>query len=510
MLESTVHLSFKEAADNAGLSRWDFLREVKEQQIPTNIEDGRIYFSSEDITTYFPPAVESPIPTIEPEETEEVTSPHEEVSPVSSHYDYPNKNQWRDSWNTFLQRNVSIDEKTNILFLGGFGEEIPHYQSMGIPLENMVVIERNAERANHIQNNFYGVQVINTELINFLENTCTEFDAILLDYDGQLTLKKADEINIATRRLKSSSVFGINVMGAREPTEMQDLLFDSFILENSSMWAQKFGLYDIVPRSVVNNESIIALRNFGMTSLILRSLLGTDSYSLNSGICSDISPESQRKFNPKSPNAALYATQNFKLIEHTAKLLQQKGISPEIALAKAYFHSQPFIVTELCRDAYKSEQGNNIFYSDFVALQKNASSEISEQVNQNIPSRFGVARRFVYGRAKLNNLVLSYERMSRKDKRKMNSAIRRLGGEIVNFYKTLFIDEETKTRGLVDKIRSRLPLETRDAILTQLYIEGRDERDILAQFPEATKSMSGIKANYTKGIYTDRLRELRK
>ncbi len=432
-------------------------------------------------------------------------------------YDSPNKNKWREEWMSFIERNLEITPQTRVLFLAGpEALEVEGYDRLGIRRESMVCVERHRETAEIIEGLKLGIKVENAEMLDYLGDTEDPFDIVLFDYDGKINQDTVDclERLILRGLLKEKSVLGMNLFGKRESDSEKMLYLEPFRkLGLNSFKQAEIPCADEVPERVWDwKRDFNGLRNYGLTALMMRMLRGNDavqvSLSLMNKLPRDKRREFQQKLQDKPPKNYMDKLQvNEDMTCQLMKTLREEGPPidgtppnreplSQLAAAYAAYTSRPYFVGELQRRIYFAEKSTNVFYSDFMALdQKRDSFEELE---------LGMLKNFTLWRATAESLYLTYDKLSESEQSELDQQIGEVVGQLRDHYSRLFLSSEKvpRRRWIGNPAKVRLEKAVKQDI-AGMIAEGKTNEEILLTYPEAERSLAGIKSAYSKGAYKD-------
>ncbi len=411
-------------------------------------------------------------------------------------YDYSTKKEWRQKWFDLIESNIEIDEDTTVLMLGGFGDEIVGYQKLGIPIENIVAVECDWLRSGFLKKTFPGIQVYKGFLSNYLSNTDLGFDAVLLDYDGQLTDKNINILPLVTPLLKHKAVFGINVLGNREGNG-KSTYSSTFVKPKLNGWLDNRGL----PREEYNEDNQLGvLRDKGITAAILRSLSnsitsGTMFSELYGALPKNRKPTNKQKKEILKQGPAKQFKHRLDMIDNLADHLKSKNISPYFALLRGIFSTDPLIPDSIERHHYEAV-GNYNYFSDFVVVQQ-FKGDIEDLIDTYIPSKY---KKYIYGSMNTANLERSYNSLSSRDKHSLNSKVKQVGEELLKEYCGLFLPESLPARERIAFDKSKVTSEIKLDVI-EMIKSGKSNEYILEQHPEVRRSLGALKAAHTRGAY---------
>ncbi len=364
-------------------------------------------------------------------------------------YDYANKTLWRNRWFSFLAANLEIGSETRVLsLLGPELLELPGYDRLGILRENVYCVESDTSRIRAIQEQQSGIHLHPGNVLDFLLQTDSTFDAILLDYDGSITEDKVQALEVITQRqlLSSRSVLGLNVFGSREKDEKQMLYLEPFIeTDLEALVGSGSATRDVLPPEIAEtSRDLNGFRDYGITALVLKMLMGHDATSINTSTLSLLArneKEAWKQYIGDNPPVAYkdFIKLNDSLRSYVLSSLDTQP--PEIAklafilsvaAAKAYF------TQGMERVCYKT-QGNNRFFSDFYALdQRPDLFEVLE-----MPSVRTVAN----GSQKFENFVRKYTgSMEQKRKRRIKHEIEVASMHLATEYSGFFVSDAIPKR----------------------------------------------------------------
>tara|TARA_Y100000310_G_scaffold137447_1_gene136372 strand:+ start:64173 stop:66368 length:2196 start_codon:yes stop_codon:yes gene_type:complete len=430
-----------------------------------------------------------------------------EIEKYKDHYQYGNKVLWRDGWRDFTAKNLeTINENTNVLCLGGFGDEISTYENMGILPNNIYVIELNRARAVFINENFPEVNVYKGDVGKFLEETELEFDIVMLDYDGPMKGEGLRGCALAARTLKDNAVFGINVL-AREMPEMSNAYFDMFLFEDETTLSKQ-GLFDFIPEDILESKLKVPHRSRAISALMLRCLLEPNTHSINRKVLNALPREEVEIINEElhssgPSNMIEYIKTNFHYIDYLNSELQKKNLPAVLGTARAIYTSNLHIVEDHKRFVYQSAKRNNDFYSDFIALNRKPQRKRQDDVNATMSGKnLDHYRKFIYGSNTLQKIVKLHNKYSESERQEIIAKIESYGEDIINKHKNLFLSVHPPKREEVDGSKYVLPDNVKFEVVSRLYF-GLSNTDIIERFPGLEKKINIIRLNYNNGKYND-------
>jgi hypothetical protein len=150
---------------------------------------------------------------------------------VKQSYDDPVKEKWRHAWFKFIKKNKGFlggnpREMTGVFFLGEDALELKVYDKLGIPRENLVGLEYDAEYYEKLKKKKLGIRMTDEPMdaLDFFKETDEKFSFVNLDYTGHLNKNVIDTLeNIAGRQLlKEDSLLGVTVYGKREKGKVKE------------------------------------------------------------------------------------------------------------------------------------------------------------------------------------------------------------------------------------------------------------------------------------------------
>lgn len=190
---------------------------------------------------------------------------------MSKTYNDPAKQLWRIKLREFVQKNILPYRRASSLRVACFpgaeqeGEEALEvkeiYLPLGIPAQNIVGLEREAEPAQRLRAANLGIEVVERDASDyFLRETPKEFDVISLDYKGQQTLEECLTLEyIASRQLLSHhGILATNYYGSRESESMKKLLVGRILALDSHREAMQ--ALDKSPEDIRQNSAEIVRR----------------------------------------------------------------------------------------------------------------------------------------------------------------------------------------------------------------------------------------------------------
>ena len=429
-------ISLHALAENSKRSIWDIAQHCQANESIYSIKEGEVL-----VPLNF---------TIGEEEKENKRKRETEKSTKGAKtYDYPNKTLWRNRWFSFLEKNIEINQDTKILsLLGPELLELPGYDNLGITRENVYCAESDPSRIRKIQEQKSGVHLHPGKILDFLLQTEEKFDAILLDYDGSITKDKVRALEIITQRqlLCEKSVLGLNVFGSRECAERQMLYVEPFIeVDLESLVGSGSASRDVLPPEITKtSRDLNGFRDYGITALVLKMLMGHDATSINKQTLSllpreekeawkkyigDNSPKTYKDFITLNDSLRSYVSST---LDSTIPEIAKLAFIISIASAEAYF---PQSMERIC---YKT-QGNNRFFSDFYALDQR-SDLFDVLANPKVKT-------VVNGSQKFENFVQKYSTsMDQRRKRRIKHQIEVSSMHLLGEYSGFFVSDAIPKR----------------------------------------------------------------
>ena len=413
-------------------------------------------------------------------------------------YNYHNKNEWREKWSNFQSRNLTINKRSKVLYLGGFGSEVEGYLNLGVPLENQVAVEEKSSRASFLREKFPGLKVEEEDILNYLATTKDKFDAIMLDFDGSITERKLRSVEIIVRRqlLKEKSVLGVNFFANREMEAAKMLYLQPYLDEKlESLLGNKGGFKDEIPPEVLDKNNLNGHRDYGITNLMLKLLMGKDSLSVNGAILNSLSRNVREKWKSvleKMPPQDFmgYIRVNDKLRATLEKNLEMFEINPYLSLSMTVCHSQPYFVRAMKRISYQAKDKQNLFFSDFYALdqRKDICGKLVDEAS---------LLHFLSGNQNCDWLNSAFRQMS-TDKRKRLNRLIKLTGERINpeYIGFIIYDKSIPRRENIPPVSRRKNLTYDEAF--RLFEKGYTTVEVREMFPNIKKmTIANYKSRHT-------------
>lgn len=448
---------------------------------------------------------------------------------ASESYDYPNKNNWRKKSYEFEDEHLEIGEETRVLILPGpEAMEVPYYLARGVKPENIDAVERIIPTARRVQKAYPGVNVVNREVKNHLRETKRRYDIIRLDYDGKISEETIHTLELIVQRqlLKERSVLGINLFGKRETIDQQLLYLEPRIqgelnlngpngdgVENEKGTVRP-GKDN--PKINASERTINDVRDYGITALMLKMFMGRDTGMVNRKLLNALDKKERQHWENYLKNNLPkryidFIKTNDEIRFFLESNLGNAGQLRKLALILQAAESRPYFISGISRMKYKTEHGNNIFFSDFFALHQRR--DLFALLDS------PVIKRYAYGKQKLVNFLTKYGSLKRRERSDLNHLIRESYEEIANGYDSFFISEQTPERinvnvrvkagksGKASKRKKtrkrRVRANTKDVgpSVFRMLDEGKSDEEIFQVLPELTKmKLAGHKAHRTRKL----------
>lgn len=317
-------------------------------------------------------------------------------------YNDPAKQLWRVKLREFIAEHILPYRNPRTVRVACFpgaeiegeeGLEIKEvYDPLGIPRENIVGLERDAECAQRLRHANLGIEVVEEDALDYFMHPCTRpFQIINLDYLGQMTLKEGKTLeSIASQQhLDHHGILATNFFGSREGDAMKKLL--SFRVIIAKKWQEFLSLPLEVRQMIVADASKTWNLDFmreGLTHEIFITMAsGTANYPVVRNYFSDDprkhetmahleeqiaqdNPEEHLDQKIKQEELERFHAEirSFKLI----KLLTEKNLTNELASSihsiKITSAQQGYIPKAINRYEYTSNTGSPML-ADFFAFQ---------------------------------------------------------------------------------------------------------------------------------------------
>jgi hypothetical protein len=196
-------------------------------------------------------------------------------------YDDPVKQKAREKLKEFIRTHLISNKPAEhikvVCFPGAEieGEEALEvkevYDSLGIPRENIVGLEYNAENAGRLKRADLGIEVVCQHALRYFSDTERVFDIVSLDYTGHQGKEEIFMLEqIAGKHLLGErGVLHTNYMGKRETDFLKKRLFLRSLYEAVTPRAKSFGLEklsreeaaEIIDRYVAGEDTDSSLKN---------------------------------------------------------------------------------------------------------------------------------------------------------------------------------------------------------------------------------------------------------
>ncbi len=302
-------------------------------------------------------------------------------------YDYPNKRAWRQKWlefiSSYIERNHLNSKDLKVLCLPGpEALEIKEvYDRLGIPRQNIVGVEIDKERFDYLQTQAQGARLFNEDILSYLRKTNERFDIVMLDMDGFLDKHMFQALQKLFSRgsVNKKAVFGTNFFTTREGEEQKEFyskpleaeLVELLDEDEIKQWQDPEKLKQALCQyNGVNIDSLKKLRDYGITGMIVKTLLGRQLTEVNPAY--SLLPEQERcnKAEAMLGSNGLLKTliYNDHMRSHLQSFLRQVGLGELTPVIELYF-SKAYFIEQAQRYKYETTSaGHVMFYSDFFEL----------------------------------------------------------------------------------------------------------------------------------------------
>ena len=372
------------------IRRWDFYKEkllsegcfkVRSRRYPPDQETLRFLKDIVDQIEY----KESP-GDLEAVVKEEITEPAK--PDFIGLYDYPNKSAWRQKWLGFIvnyikKNNLNPKDLKVLCLPGPEALEIKEvYDRLGIPRENVFGVEIDKKRFDYLQTQAEGARLFNEDILSYLRKTNERFDIVMLDMDGFLDkhMFQALQKLFSRELVNKKAVFGTNFFTTREGEEQKEFyskplqaeLIELLTENEIKEWTQPEKVKQVLgcEYNGVSIDSLKKLRDYGITGMIVKTLLGRQLTEVNPAY--SLLPENERckKAEAMLASDGLLKTliYNDHMRSHLQSFLRQVGLAELTSVIELYFSKAYFIEHA---ERYKYETRSTIpvmFYSDFFEL----------------------------------------------------------------------------------------------------------------------------------------------
>jgi hypothetical protein len=155
---------------------------------------------------------------------------------MTKSYQDPVKQKAREKLREFIKSNllsIKRPEDVKVVCFPGAeqdGQEALEvkevYDPLGIPRQNITGLEYLSQNAARLRRANLGIEVVESDALNYFLKNQRKFDVISLDYTGQQTLREATTLEcIASREfLDKRGILLTNFIGKREGDQMQEIL----------------------------------------------------------------------------------------------------------------------------------------------------------------------------------------------------------------------------------------------------------------------------------------------
>ncbi len=303
-------------------------------------------------------------------------------------YDYPNKRAWRQKWLEFIvkhvrENNINPKDLKVLCLPGPEALEIKEvYDRLGIPRENVHGVEINKKRFEYLQTQAQGARLFNEDILSYLVKTNEAFGIVMLDMDGFLDkhIFQAMQKLFSRSIVKNNALFGTNFFTTREGEEQQEFYSKPLQAELAELLTEDemhdWNQPEVVKQALgceyngVHIDSLRKLRDYGITGMIVKTLLGRQLTEINPAY--SLLPENQRCSNAEKmleTNGLLKTLMyNDHMRSHLQSFLRQVGLAELTPVMELYF-SRPYFIEHAERYKYETQSAGHVrFYSDFFEL----------------------------------------------------------------------------------------------------------------------------------------------
>jgi len=354
-------------------------------------------------------------------------------------YAYPAKEVWREKWlESMLEHRHRLAEHPKVLALAGYGDDISSYEQVGIPFEDITVVDRDAEKIHHIKNRFPQVNAICADLAEVCELSQERYDIVMLDFNGGFKNNKELVQQVIATKLADVSLVGTNFFAGREHNAQKmdyfDALHEKPLAYLSTLLQEEQNMLAKDDTSSLDQRlDLYALRDQCITSFLQRSFIQSASriprdiiHLLPRGVQDEIKLEILQA-NPRNMEDHLHISD---LILSKLSLELQKGESvPHRYLGLLLWLNEldPIYIEQIKRYSYQTKNSGK-FYSDFLLVAKDAVS-LDSVLESDL---------FKKKENKPIHIVQSYRQLDEKQQHILNREIARVGSSALSYLKMYF------------------------------------------------------------------------
>ena len=259
------------------------------------------------------------------------------------------------------------------------------------------------------------------------------------------------------------------------------------------------GFMDEIPDQVLDKKNLNGHRDYGITSIVLKMLMGRDSCTINGALLNSLPKTEREKMvhelekNPPQ-NFIEYIKANDQLMANLENVLKEENINKYLSLALIACHSRPYFVGDMKRISYKTKDNNvNHFFSDFYALEQRR--DLCESLNEE-----PVLSQFVSGQQNVSWLASVYQQMNPKKRNRLNRIVRYVGERINPEYISFIIYNKTiPNRQKIPKTSQKQSLTIDEAF--ELFNRGYSSKEVCAMYPRINMwQIAGYKGTHTTAM----------